>query len=163
MTDNEIRNLLEENDLILCDDNIIRRNNDKHPACPNYIVQPLAIMRQNGENLTYFQDKIYSGCILSLREIVMNNKHFRFQTQEIKEECKDEMLEGLGPAEKNFDETRGSIFYSYLFRIFYTNAIHILQRNNAEKQMMETLESDYNELLCADRCGKKVCNINIDN
>lgn len=160
ISDNEITNLLEKNGLVLCKDNIIRRKKDNHPSCPNYIIQPLAIMRQNDEKLTYFQDKIYSGCILALREIVTNNRHFKYQSQEIKEECKDEMLEGLGAAEKHFDETRGSTFYSYLFRIFYVNAIHVLERNNAERKFLETLKELYEEELALENSCRKISNIN---
>lgn len=163
MTDSEITQLLEENNLILCKDNIIRRKKDNHPACPNYIIQPLGIMKQDFQQLSPFQEKIYGACILSLVEIVLNNKHYRYQLPEIKDELRGEMLIAFDTAEKYFDREKGSTWYSYLFRVMYTNGVHVLERHNAEKEFMEKVKEAYEEQLSIENSGRKTCTTNIDN
>lgn len=162
MTDSEITQLLEENNLILCKDNIIRRKKDNHPACPNYIIQPLGIMKQDNQQLSPFQEKIYGAGILSLVEIVLNNKHYKFQSPEMKDELRGEMMMAFTSAEKYFDRTKGSTWYSYLFRVMYTNGVHVLQHYNDEHDFVEKMNEYLEEALALENCGKKVCTVNHD-
>lgn len=162
MTDSEITQLLEENNLILCKDNIIRRKKDNHPACPNYIIQPLGIMKQDNQQLSPFQEKIYGACILSLVEIVLNNKHYKYQSPEIKDELRGEMMIAFDTAEKYFDRSKGSTWYSYLFRVMYTNGVHVLQHYNDERDFVEKMNEYLEEALALENSGKKVCTVNHD-
>lgn len=162
MTDSEITQLLEENNLILCKDNIIRRKKDNHPACPNYIIQPLGIMKQDNQQLSPFQEKIYGACILSLVEIVLNNKHYKFQSPEMKDELRGEMMMAFTSAEKYFDRTKGSTWYSYLFRVMYTNGVHVLQHYNDERDFVEKMNEYLEDELAIENAGKKICTMNIN-
>lgn len=161
MTIEEMNQYLKDNNLTVCKDNIIR-DDKQHPKCPNPVFQALVEELQDNNTLDHKKETLYGQCFRSLTEIVINNVKFRKQEQDIKDECRLEALDALCVLPKYFDRTKGSTAYSYCYRCIYTNMIHVLERNNVEKQLMETLESDYNELLCADRCGKKICNVNID-
>lgn len=126
----DINEEMKDNGLILCKDNIIR-DRKNHPKCPNAIYQHLVVKKQNGVRLDAFEDKIYGSCVLSLIEIILNNKHFRFQTEDIKEDCRGEaVLCILESVPKYFNKDKGSTAYSYAFRCGYTSMIHVLERNN---------------------------------
>lgn len=162
ITEKEIVDYLEEENMVLCKDNIIRRRSDGHPACPNAIFQPLLEMKQDEVVFTSLQEKIYAACYLSLAEIVLNNRHYKFQTPEIKEECRGEALYAIEGSEKCFDRNKGKA-YSYAFRCMYTNMVHVLERHNTEREMMEKLRESYEEMLSLENSGKKISNINTAN
>lgn len=97
------------NEYKICDDNIIRRKvgSKWNPACPNIWLQPLLEKLQDKGVLDYKDDLLYGQCILSLVEIVINNKKFKHQDEIIKEECRGEMLQDiLCNAPKTFDRGR---------------------------------------------------------
>lgn len=126
-------------------DNIIRRKVGCkwNPACPNDWFQPLVEKLQDNGSLSPKEDLLYGQCILSLIEIVLNNVKFRFQTDEIKEDCKGEMLKDvLFGLPKSFDRTKGSTSYSYAFRICYTSGIHILEKWNKYNELFESLDEN---------------------
>ena len=127
-------------DYKICEDNIIRRRvgSKWNPACPNHLLQPLLEKLQDNGSLSYADDLLYGQCILSLIEIVLNNKHFKLQTDEIKDECRGEMLKDvLVNCPKTFDRTKGSTAYSYCFRTCYTAGIHVLERFNIMRELLE--------------------------
>ena len=116
----------------ICEDNIIRRRvgTKWNPACPNDWFQPLVEKIQNNNKLTPKEDQLYGQCILSLVEIILNNKKFKYQDWDIKSECQSEMLHDiLVNMPTNFDKTKGKA-YSYAFRIGYVAGIHILEKYN---------------------------------
>lgn len=121
----------------ICDDNIIRKRVGKkwNPAAPNSVLQPLVEKLQDEGKLTPQEETLYGQCILSLVEIVTNNRHIKYQTDIIKDECRGEALECVLTAlPKNFDRNRGSTAYSYAFRCIYTAMIHVLDRWNEKNE-----------------------------
>lgn len=139
MTIEVIKNFLLENKYHLSKSNEIQ---DKkcQPKCPNEIFQNLLMKRKNKEELSEYEDYIYGCALNSLVHILMKNKHFCLQTPEIQDECRLEMLCAIPTIENGFDKDKGKA-YSYAFRIFYTEGIHVLERWN---EMNDTfvLESD---------------------
>lgn len=153
--------ILESMNYRLCKDNIIR-DDKNHPKCNNQIFQHLIEKIQDGEELDSFEEKLYGASILSLAEIVLNNRMMKFQTPEIKEESRGNMYEAILTAvPKFFDRTKGSTAYSYAFRIGYTTCVHVLQRHNAEREFMEQIKEAYEEELALENAGHKVCTKNI--
>lgn len=127
----------------ICSDNIIRKMVGKkwNPAAPNFILQPLVEKLQDEGKLDPKEETLYAQCILSLVEIVLNNKHFKFQNEEIKDECRGAGMEcALLALPKNFDRNRGSTAYSYAFRCIYTAMIHVLEIWNNKKEYEVDLE-----------------------
>lgn len=162
MTIEEMNQYLKDNNLTVCKDNIIR-DNKQHPKCPNPVFQALVEELQDNKTLDYNKDTLYGQCFLSLTEIVLNNVKFRKQEQDIKDECRLEALDALGVLPKYFDRTKGSTAYSYCYRCQYTNMIHVLERHNAEKKLIEQLKEAYAEELALENAGHKVCTMNVDN
>lgn len=154
MTIEEMKEYLINNGLKVCKDNIIRDSNGK-PKCPNPIFQPLLEELQDNEKLDYQKETLYGQCFMSLIEIVLNNKHFKFQTPDIKEDCRLEALLVLESLPKYFDRDKGSTVYSYAFRCMYTNMIHVLERHNLEKEMMEKLYAALQEELALENSARK--------
>lgn len=165
MTDNEITTYMNENGIVLCKDNILRKhlkNGKVNPSCPNEIYQALLIKVQQNKPLTYFQEKIYGACILSLAEIVLNNRMMKFQTPEIKEECRGQMYEAcIVTAPKFYDSNKGKA-YSYSFRLCYVECVHVLERNNAEREFLDKMNEYLDEYLAIENSGKKICTTNSD-
>lgn len=131
----------------LCNDNIIRDKHN-HPKCCNEIYQYLVCKIQDGETLTPQEDHVYGSCILSLAEIILNNKMMRFQTDDIKDECRGAMyLAILECVPKYWDRSRGSAAYSYAFRVGYTTCVHILKDKNKrleiQARLIETAKDMY--------------------
>lgn len=155
MTIEEMNEYLIKNGLKVCNDNIIRDRFGK-PKCPNPIFQPLLEELQDNGKLDYRKETLYGQCFMSLIEIVLNNKHFKFQTTDIKEECRLEALLVLEALPKYFDRNKGSTVYSYAFRCMYTNMIHVLERHNEEKEMMEKLYAALQEELALENSARKV-------
>lgn len=145
MTDNEIREWLKNSKFHISKNNMILDNKQK-PKVPNIIFQNLGILRKNKENLTTYADYVY-GCIWnSLLAILMKNKHFVFQSDEIKNECKLRAVCAIDTIENGFDQNRGSTFYAYAYRICYTESIHVLEEMNKfnEQFILERdLETQY--------------------
>lgn len=153
--------ILEENNYRLCKDNIVR-DNKNHPKCNNAIYQNLVEKIQKGETLDYFEEKLYGSCILSLAEIVLNNKMMKHQDEDIKEESRGQMYEScVVNVPKYFDSAKGKA-YSYAFRLCYVECVHVLERHNAERKFLEELKESYEEMLVLENSGRKVCNVNID-
>ena len=118
-------------------DNIISKHVGKkwNPSAPNFILQPLVEKLQDEGKLDPKEEKLYGQCIMSLIEIVINNQHFKYQDEDIKDECRGDGLECVLLAlPKNFDRNRGSTAYSYAFRCIYTAMIHVLERWNDKKE-----------------------------
>ena len=133
----------------ICNDDIIRRKVGKkwNPSCPNEWFQPLVIKKVNNENLTPKEDTLYGQCILSLIEIVLNNCKFRYQKEEVRDECRGEMLHDVLTAlPKNFDATKGSTAYSYAFRVCYVAGIHILEKMNKMNELFEKLDENKHKI-----------------
>lgn len=165
MTDNEITQYMKDNNLTICKDNIIRKslkNGKVNPSCPNELFQDLVIKVQNGEVLNYFQEKVYGSCILSLAEIVLNNRMMRHQNEEIKDESRGQMYEAcVVNVPKYFDSNKGKA-YSYAFRLCYVECVHVLERHNAEREFIEKLKEAYEEELLLSNSAKKISNVNIE-
>lgn len=151
---------LNENGLKICNDNIIRDKNN-HPKCPNILLQELVVELQS-KPLDHNKETLYGQLVMSLVEIVLNNKHFKYQAEEIKDDCRIEaypcILEGC---KKTFDSSKGKA-YSYAFRCAYTSMIHVLERNNKNNEMIEKIREELEELLTLENSGRKVTNLNID-
>lgn len=62
---------------------------------------------QKGERLLDKENDLYGQLIMSLVEIVLNNKKFKWQDQDIKDDCRLEMTEDiLINVPKTFDRTK---------------------------------------------------------
>jgi hypothetical protein len=149
MTDNDIKQFLNDNNYHISKSNEIQ---DKkcQPKCPNHIFQYLLLKRKNKEDLNPYQDYVYGSALNSLVHILMKNKHFCLQTPEIQDECRLEMLCAIPTIENGFDPTKGKA-YSYAFRIFYTEGIHVLERWNEMSDLFvlasEIEDEDMKELV----------------
>lgn len=133
----------------ICDDNIIRKKVGKkwNPSCPNELFQPLVVKKTKNVTLNEKEDTLYGQCILSLIEIVLNNCKFRYQKEEIKDECRGEMLHDvLVAVPKYFDETKGSTAYSYAFRVCYVAGIHVLEKMNKMNELFEKLDDNKHKI-----------------
>lgn len=161
MTIEEMNQYLLDNKLTVCKDNIIR-DNKHHPKCPNPIFQALVEELQDNKILDHKKETLYGQCFLSLTEIVLNNVKFRKQESEVKDDCRLEALLALEALPKYFDRTRGSTAYAYCYRCQYTNMIHVLERKNAERKMMEKIREEYKEMQALKNPGRKVCTSNIN-
>ena len=125
--------ILEEHNLHIHSDGIIYKHgsgNQNRPICNNDILQDLAIKRQN-KSITEEENELLGNCILTLIKIVLNNKTFRYQSEDIKEEIISEStLDTLTALERGlFDSSKGKA-YSYIFRLCYVAGIHVLRDKN---------------------------------
>ena len=59
-------------------------------------------------------------------------------------------------------ELKGSTAYSYLFRVAYTQGIHILEAKNQRTDIENTLREAYEEYLALENAGKKICTTEVD-
>ena len=137
------------------------RDKKNMPKCYNNVLQKLLERQQDNDPLTEREYNLYGYLIMTLVQIVLNNRKFKFQEPDIREECRTEMYCGLieaGP--KYFDRTKGSTAYSYLFRIAYTQGIHVLEAKNKRKELDDILIETYNDYLNTELSGRKVCTEN---
>lgn len=149
--------ILEQYQYKVCKDNIIR-DKKNHPKCCNEIFQHILEKIQDNKTLSIEEDNLYGCCILSLAEVILNNKMMKFQSPEIKEAARGEMYEAIivgGP--KYFDRTKGSTAYSYCFRVGYTACVHVLEKMNAEKEFINNLKELVEEELALMNSARKVC------
>ena len=137
----------------------------KHmPKCYNPVLQKLLErIQDNTEPLTEREYNLYGYLVMSLVQIVLNNVKFKYQDPDIREECRTEMYCGIleaGP--KYFDRTKGSTAYSYLFRVAYTQGIHVLEAKNQRTDIENTLREAYDDYLALENAGKKICTTEVD-
>ena len=86
--------------------------------------------------------------ILSLVEIVLNNRKFKFQSDYIRDDIRLEMLEDiLVNVPKTYNPNKGKA-YSYAFRTAYTAGIHVLERYNQKRDIEVRLEDEWLSNLC---------------
>lgn len=157
-----LTNVLTNDNITLDSDNIFR-NQEGHPVCPNSLLEPLVIKLHNKEELDYEEDRIYGCCIMSLLEILANHHKMKFQSEEVKDECKGgAMVNLLQYLPKYFDVSKGSKAFSYAFRIAYTSAMNTLEKKNKRIDMMKELEIAYDEYMAIENAGHKVTNVNLD-
>jgi hypothetical protein len=149
MTYDEYTQILNDNNLHIHEDNIIYKHgkgNHNRPICRNEILEDLVIKRQNG-TITPKEENLLGICLLTLTKIVLNNQKFRYQSEEIRNDIRSEAyLDTLSAMEnKLYDPTKGRA-YSYMFRLCYVSGIHILQRENLEKDTKARLIETFQEL-----------------
>lgn len=138
---------------IICKDNIIR--DPKNPKCPNAQLEPLVIKLHDEVKLTYDEEYLYGCLIMSLTEIILNNKRFKHQDLDLKEEIRSRVLTRIvDKLPKYFDITRGSKAYSLAFRIGYCEGIQTLLDNNKKVEVERKLLEAYNQM-CMD-AGRKI-------
>lgn len=158
---NNYRVILQNNNLRICKDRIIR-DSKNHPILPNDIYQDLVIKKQQG-NLTPNDDDLYGSCVMTLTEIVLNCRKMKFQNEDVKDDCRCEAIIALLDAvPRYFKPEKGSKVYSFAYRICYTAMIHVLEKYNRTNEMMETLLQAFEMFRDSTRFGKKVSNININ-
>lgn len=130
------------------DKNNIFRDKKGKPKCFNPVFQDLVIRQQDGEQLSYREENLFGQLIITLVQIISNNHHFILQDPDIKDECRTEAyVDILNGLVKYFDRNRGSTAYSYAFRLGYVAGIHVLERMNERKELIEKLTQEYTEML----------------
>ena len=124
------------------------------PKCFNGVFQDL-VVRQKNVVLSKREYELYGRLVMTLVQIVLNNRKFKFQDPDIREECRTEaycdILSGLVD---HFDALRGSTAYAYAFRIAYTAGIHVLERLNMRRELDSNLIENAEDLI--PDCGHKV-------
>lgn len=160
MTIDEINQYLSEEKLKIYRDDIIR-DAKGHPKCPNPVFQELLLEIQRNGSLDPKKERLYGICFRSLIEIVTNNAKFKFQDPDLLDECRLEALLALETVPKNFDATKGTA-YAYVYRCCYTNMIHVLERHNHRRELLDTLKAELEEMLAIENGGRKVCTLNQD-
>lgn len=132
----------------------IYRDKKGFPKCCNEVFQDLVVRQKNGV-LSKREYELYGRLICTLVQIVLNNRKFKFQDPDIREECRTEaycdILSGLVD---HFDALRGSTAYAYAFRIAYTAGIHVLERLNMRRELDSNLIENAEDLI--PDCGHKV-------
>jgi len=113
------------------------------PLCPNELFQPLFEKYQNNEDFTNAEEYLFGCLVNSLANIVLNNKHFRYQIPEIKDECFSEFQLAILSGKDHFDKNKGSA-YAYCFRLAYVAGIHVLEKYNEDREKIK-LESDFED------------------
>lgn len=117
------------------------------PVLLNDYFQPLVMKYKEGiitesenEELGYWSN--------SIAEILMNNRKFKHQDKDVKDECRSEAILGIYTSFSYFDPNKvskrtGKVSkaYSYAFRVAYTTAIHVLERYNNDRENLSTLDS----------------------
>lgn len=132
---------------IIGKDNIIRRSRKGRggrtvlsPACPNEWYQPLLVALQKAGRLPPAEDTLYGQCILSLVEIILNNAKFKYQDQDIKDECRGAALECIVTnVPMYYDPSKGKA-YSFAFRCGYTAMIKVLEAWNERRETEVSLD-----------------------
>lgn len=141
-------------EVVLCQDKIFRRAGN--PSCPNAMFQPLVEKLQDSV-VTDQEYETYGSLVLSLIEIITNNRRLKYQEPEVLDDCRAAMTEAiLVNLPKYFDRSKGSAAYSYAFRIGYCAAIKVLERYNKEREFYATLREEFEEQLALENSAKKV-------
>ena len=123
------------------------KNSNDMPVLLNDYFQPLVMKYKEGiitesenEELGYWSN--------SIAEILMNNRKFKHQEKDVKDECRSEAILGIYTSFSYFDPNKvskrtGKVSkaYSYAFRVAYTTAIHVLERYNNDRENLSTLDS----------------------
>lgn len=144
----------KDNEIVLCADNIFRKNGN--PSCPNAMLQPLVEKLQD-RTITSSEYETYGSLVMSLIEIITNNRRLKYQEPEVLDDCRAAMTEAiLVNLPKYFDRSRGSAAYSYAFRIGYCAAIKVLERYNKEREFYAKLREEFEEQLALENSAKKV-------
>ena len=117
--------------------NILRKANGR-PACPNALLEAVVSKKLNS-GLNAAEDTLYGQLMFTLARIVLNNAKFKRQEDSVRAECFSEMMLAFEGAERCFDWSKGSKYYSYLFRCMYTNGIHVLEAKNKRVELQERL------------------------
>lgn len=132
----------------------IYRDKKGFPKCCNEVFQDLVVRQQRGVIMPR-EYELYGRLVMTLVNIVLNNRKFKFQDPDIREECRTEaycdILSGLP---RYFDATKGSTAYAYAFRIAYTAGIHVLERLNMRRELNSNLIENAEDLI--PDCGHKV-------
>lgn len=132
----------------------IYRDEKGAPKCFNQVFQDLVLRQQKG-TLSPREYELYGRLVMTLVQIVMNNRKFKFQDPDIKDECRTEAYcDILSNLVSHFDSTRGSTAYAYAFRIAYTAGIHVLERLNMRRELDSNLIENAEDLI--PDCGHKV-------
>lgn len=141
--------ILNEHNLHIHSDGIIYKHgtgNQNRPICNNDVLQDLATKKQS-KTISEEENELLGNCILTLIKIVLNNKTFRFQTEDIKEDIISEStFDVLSALDRGlYDPTKGKA-YSYIFRLCYVAGIHVLRDRNIAKEITDKLILSFNEL-----------------
>ena len=151
MTYEEYMNIMKENDLHIHDDGIIYKHgkgNRNRPICRNEILEDLVIKRQSG-TITTKENDLLGICLLTLTRIVLNNRRFRFQSDDIRADIRSAAyLDTLTAMNHGlYDPSKGRA-YSYMFRLCYVAGIHVLQEenkaNDITSRLVEVAKETYN-------------------
>jgi len=141
--------ILEENELHIHSDNIVYKHGQKNhnrPICNNDILQDLVIKYQAGD-ITDKEYELLGIMINTMTRIVLNNKKFRFQKDDTRNDVTGEayltVLTALN--KKLYDKDKGNA-YSYIFRLCYTAGIHILEAENRQKEIVSSLVDTFNDM-----------------
>lgn len=132
----------------------IYRDEKGKPKCFNPVFQRLLTRIKEGDILSRREYELYGRLFMTLVRIVLNNQKFKYQDEDIREECALEAYsEALPVLPKYYDPAKGT-GYAYAFRVIYTNMIHVLERKNARGELETNLIERYED----DRldCGHKV-------
>ena len=123
------------------------KKSDDMPVLLNDIFQPL-VMKYKDKTITDDENEELGYWSNSIVEILMNNRKFKHQDKEIKDECRSEAILGIYTSFSYFDPTKvskrtGKVSkaYSYAFRVAYTSAIHVLERYNEDRDNLSTLST----------------------
>lgn len=120
---------------------------------------------QNNERLSEHENDRYGMYILTVMEIVLENKKFKNKTSFEKEEIRDYQYYDLLTGLTKFNFSRGSSIFSYAYRIGYTAAIHYfndkVKRKEKDDKLQEYIDDTYREYI-DEISTHKVSNINKD-
>ena len=132
----------------------ILRKADGRPSCPNELLEKVVKHKQkNGLNGS--EENLYGWLIMTLARIVLNNVKFQHQEETLRMECFSEMMTVINSVESNFDWSKGSKYYSYLFNSMYHAGIHVLEGSNKRNAIATAIdEKMHDEYL---DCGCRVC------
>ena len=116
----------------------ILRNGSGRPRCPNDLLESVVKCKLGG-SMDPETERLYGVLLMTLARIVLNNAKFKRQEDSVRAECFSEMMLAFEGAERCFDWSKGSKYYSYLFRCMYTNGIHVLEAKNKRVELQERL------------------------
>lgn len=116
----------------------ILRNGSGRPRCPNDLLESV-VRKKLENNMDLPLERLYGVLLMTLARIVLNNAKFKRQEDSVRAECFSEMMLAFEAAERCFDWSKGSKYYSYLFRCMYTNGIHVLEAKNKRVELQERL------------------------
>lgn len=143
----------------VCKDNIIR-DAKHHPRVDNDIYQELLMMKQNNVVMTHEEETLYGQCIMTLVEIILNGPKFKFQDENVKNECRTDAYVAICECVPYyFKNDMGSKAVSYAYRVGYTSMIHVLEAHNKRTDIMCRIENIPDEI--CEHISRKVCTSNL--